>query len=173
MEPSAFDVADPLVDQIADQVDVALSSDELANLRQVLEQLGKAIGPRYSANLTVTLDVFDRERKKAISLLNTGLSTTDDGPPYRTWGDASFQRYLVSGEIQIVPHDHCPKCWELWESKFEHRSCPHCGTTLGQDCKVLLDSDVCPHCEQGKVSMKKPVCDQCGFKVDLNLVAWG
>jgi hypothetical protein len=80
---------------------------------------------------------------------------------------------MVNGEIQVVPHDHGPRCWEQWDFKFENRTCPHCGTTLGQDCKVLLDSDVCPHCDEGSVSMTKPVCDKCGYKVDMNLVAWG
>lgn len=173
MDPSAFNAADPLVDEIAAQIDATLLSDQLEKLRKVLEQLGKAIGPRYSANLNVTLDVFDQEREKAIPLLHTGLSTADDGPPFRTWGDSSPQRYLVDGEIQVVPHDYCPNCWGTWDFKFEHRTCQHCSTTLGQNCKVLLDSDVCPHCEKGSVSMTKPVCDQCGYKVDLDLVAWG
>jgi hypothetical protein len=173
VDPNTFEVADPLVDEVADLVDVALLSEQLAGLRKALDELGKAIGPRYSASLNVTIDIFDRERGKAMPLLNTGLSATDDGPPFRTWGDSSPQRYLVNGEIQVVPHDHCPKCWEQWDFKFENLTCPHCGTTLGQDCKVLLDSDVCPHCDEGSVSMTKPVCDKCGYKLDMNLVAWG
>ena len=173
MDPATFDAADPLVGKIADIVDSALLSDQLANLRKVLEELGKAVGPRCSANLTVIVDVFDPEREKGLPLLNTGLSTTADGPPYRTWQDSTPQRYLVNGEIQTVPHDYCPKCWELWDFKFQHRTCQHCGTTLGQSCKVLLDSDVCPSCEKGSVSMTKPVCDKCGYQVDLSLVAWG
>jgi hypothetical protein len=173
LDPESFDAAAPLVDKIADIVDSALLSDQLANLRQALEKLGKAVGPRYSANLSVIVDVFDREREKAMPLLNTGLSTADDGPPFRTWGDSSPQRYVVEEGIQVVPHDHCPKCWEIWDFKFEHRTCGHCGTTLGQDCKVLLDSDVCPNCEDGSVSMTKPVCDKCGYKVDLSVVTWG
>jgi hypothetical protein len=173
VDPSTFDAADPLVDKIADLVDAALTSDQLADLRKALDDLKKAVGPRYSANLTVILDLFDREREKPLPLLNTGLSTTDDGPPFRTWGDSSPQRYLVEGEIQVVPHDYCPKCWGTWDFKFDNRTCQHCGTTLGENCKVLLDSDVCPHCEKGKVSMTEPECKQCGYEVDLSVVAWG
>ena len=73
MDAATFDAADPLVDKIADIVDSALLSDQLAKLRQVLEELGKAVGPRYSANLSVIVDVFDRENGKAMPLLNTGL----------------------------------------------------------------------------------------------------
>ncbi len=173
MDPEIFDAADPLVEKIAELVDSALVSDKLADLRKLLDELGKAVGPRFSANLTVIVDLYDREREKAMPLLNTGLSTTDNKPPYRTWGDSTPQRYLLNGKIQVVPHDYCPKCWEIWDFKFEHRACQYCGTTLGQDCKILLDSDVCPHCEAGTVAMTNPVCDQCGYQVDLGLVAWG
>ncbi len=173
MDPATFNAADPLVGTIADLVDSALLSEQLVELRKALEALGKAVGPRYSANLTVIVDVFDREREKAMPLLNTGLSTSDGTAPYRTWGDSSPQRYLVNGEIQVVPHDYCPACWGTWDFKFDHRTCEHCGTRLGQNLKVLLDSDVCPHCEQGSVSMTNPICDQCGYKVVLDVVAWG
>ena len=173
VDPVTFNAADPIVDKIADIVDAALDSEQLANLRQALDELGKVVGPRFSANLTVTVDVFDSEREKAIPLLKTGLSTIPNQSPFRTWGDSTAQRYVVNGEIQVVPHDHCPKCWEYWDFKFEYRSCSHCGTTLGQECKVLLDSDVCPHCEKGNVSMTNPVCRKCGYEVDLNIVSWG
>ena len=173
VDPATFEAADPIVDKIADAVDAALLSDQLADLRHLLQDLGKALGQRYSAELNVSIQIFDRELQRAVPLLNTGLSTTDDGPPYRAWGDSTPQRYLVGNEIQVVPHDRCPRCWDEWGFKFENPVCEHCGTTLGQDCKVLLDSDVCPNCERGKVSMTNPTCDQCGTKVDLDFVAWG
>ena len=44
MDPATFAAADPLVDKIAEAIDAALSSDQLANLRQALEDLGKAVG---------------------------------------------------------------------------------------------------------------------------------
>ncbi len=173
MDPKTFDLADALVDQISEAVDAALISKQLANLRRALDELGKVVGPRYSANLTVMVEIFDWDREKALPLLNTGLSTSETGPAFRTWNDSSPQRYLVRGEIQVVPHDHCPKCWEVWDFKVESRTCPHCGTMLGPDCKILLDSDVCPHCEEGKVSMANPICDRCGHEVDLSIAAWG
>jgi hypothetical protein len=173
VDASIFDAADPLVDAAADLVDSALLSDQLAALRKTLEELSKAVGSRYSVNLSVIVDVFDRTREKALPLLNTGLSVVEGGESFRTYGDSTPQRYIVDGEIQVVPHDYCPKCWGPWDFKFQNRTCLSCGTTLGQNCKVLLDSDVCPYCEQGSVSMAKPTCDKCGHKVDLNLVTWG
>jgi hypothetical protein len=36
-----------------------------------------------------------------------------------------------------------------------------------------LDSDLCPFCEMGHVSMQNPICDDCGYEVDLSMVTWG
>jgi hypothetical protein len=58
-------------------------------------------------------------------------------------------------------------------NKFENVTCEHCGTTLGKNCRMLLDTDTCPHCEFGQVSMKNPLCDECGYQVDLKMVTWG
>ena len=104
LDPTTFAAADPIVEKIADAVDAALLSDQLADLRRLLEELSKALGQRYSAELNVSLQIFDREGERGIPLLNTGLSTTDDGPLYRTSGDSTPQRYLVGNEIQVVPH---------------------------------------------------------------------
>ena len=46
-------------------------------------------------------------------------------------------------------------------------------TTLGKNCKLLLDSDECPNCQKGKVTVEKPRCDECGFVVDRLTAAWG
>jgi WD domain, G-beta repeat len=123
--------------------------------------------------LNCAVEVFDQQQERALPLLNTGLSTSEGAEPHRVWGDSTPQRYVVDGQIQVVPHDRCPKCWEAWDFKWEHRKCLHCDTELGKNCKVLLDSDVCPHCEEGKVTATKPRCSTCGFQVDPALVVWG
>jgi hypothetical protein len=79
----------------------------------------------------------------------------------------------VRGEIQVVPHDRCPRCYGVWDFKFKNPACPGCGATLGRDVKVLLDTEVCPPCEGGDVSMTDPACDKCGYRVDPDLVTWG
>jgi hypothetical protein len=116
---------------------------------------------------------FDQEKERSLPLLQTGLSGFGDEEPHIATGDSSPQKYVADGEIQVVPHDRCPRCWEIWDFKFDNRSCRECGATLGENVKVLLDTDVCPNCEEGKVSMATPVCHQCGHEVDLNLVVWG
>ena len=57
--------------------------------------------------------------------------------------------------------------------KFEQSTCPSCSLTLGQNCKVLLDSDWCPHRDEGTIAKDKPVCDKCGLEIDPDFVTWG
>jgi hypothetical protein len=173
MDQTTFQAAEPLLDEIAEIVDHTLNTEELAPLHRALTRLANAIGDRYSIALDVNVQVFDRNSERTLPLLSTGLSASADQEPYRTWGDSSPQRYIVNGQIQVVPHDRCPRCWEVWDFKFNSRSCSHCGLALGEHCKVLLDNDVCPHCEKGKVSLSSPTCDRCGYKVDLGVVTWG
>ena len=44
---------------------------------------------------------------------------------------------------------------------------------MGPEVKLLLDTDVCPFCEEGKVSLTTPLCDKCGQGIDPNVVVWG
>jgi hypothetical protein len=173
MDKSTFEAADPFIDELGGLIDEMLTSNELARMREALTQLGETLGERYSASLSVIVDVYDRDKERCLPLLNTGLSTSDGGEPYRTFGDSSLERYIVDGETQIVPHDRCPKCWNAWDLKWEHHSCPHCDAVLRMNCKILLDTDRCPNCDQSTVSMSKPVCDKCGFQIEPAFVVWG
>jgi hypothetical protein len=173
MNQSAFEAADPVLDEIADLVNQTLTSDQLIELRRTLAKLSKVLGDRYSASLNVVVEVFDREGERCLPLLTTGLASSEGGEPYHTWGDSSSQRYVIDGQIEVVPHDRCPKCWEAWDFKLQNRCCPHCDATLGGNCKILLDSDLCPHCEKGKVSLAQPKCNQCGFEADPADIVWG
>jgi ribosomal protein L37E len=174
MDRSSFESADPIIDQLAELIDQTLSSAQLSAIRQALVQLSKAISPRYSVNLNVIVEVFDPGRgTHALPLLTTGLSTSEGKTPYRTCGDSTVEKYVSEGEIQVVPHDRCPRCYGLWDFKFKNSACSTCGATLGRDVKLLLDTDVCPYCEEGKVSMTNPVCDRCGHRVDPGIVTGG
>ena len=83
------------------------------------------------------------------------------------------QKYFVEGEMCIVPGEFCPNCWGKWGFKFKHNTCPECGYELGKQIKYLLDTDTCPYCQEGKISVDKPTCDECGFEVDNKKVVWG
>jgi Zn-finger nucleic acid-binding protein len=173
MDRSSFEAADPIVERMAEAIDHVLKSPQFEEIRQSLIELSETVGHRYSVNLNVSIDVFDPNRGHPLPILMTGLSTSTGEPPYRTWGDSSPQKYIVEGEMQVVPHDRCPRCHGIWDFKFEHHTCSGCGATLGKDVKVLLDTDACPHCEEGKVSMSSLVCRKCGFQVEPALVVWG
>lgn len=173
MDQADFQIAKPHLKQVAHQLDQILKCPQLQELRKTLEALSHELGDRYSVELSCVIEVCDEERERAIPLLDTGLTMACGCRPYRTRNDCTPHRYIVDGSIQVVPHDRCPACWGEWDFKWEHRQCPQCGVRLGVNCKVLLDSDVCPHCEHGKVTSTNPQCGKCGFVVDPSLATWG
>jgi ribosomal protein L32 len=173
MDRSTFEAADLVVDEIADKLDELLNSDHFALIRVLLARLSEKVGPRYSANLHVSVDVFHAERLNALPLLTLGLSASEGKTPYKTTGDSTPQKYVVDGEIQIAPHDRCPKCYGLWNFKLDHPTCLVCGATMGKEVKLLLDNDVCYFCEEGKVSLTAPECDNCGQQIYPAWVVWG
>ncbi len=173
MDRSTFESADLIVDEIAAKLDELLHSDKFSAVRLALARLSQTVGTRHTVNLNVSVDVFDAERLNALPLLTTGLSTSNGKSPYQTYGDSTPQKYLVDGEIQVVPHDHCPKCYGLWDLKLKNLSCSECGATMGREVKLLLHTDVCPFCEEGKVSLAVPVCSKCGQRIDPGIVVWG
>ncbi len=140
----------------------------LARMMQVVSELPEG----YSISFDIQMNVFDFERESTLALLNTGLNVSRGREPYRHRADCSPQKYLVDGEICMVPSEYCPHCWGIWDFKFMHPVCPECGYELGREVKYLLDNDKCPHCHKGTVTAKKPKCRECGFKVDRKKVAW-
>jgi hypothetical protein len=109
MDPQTFETADHLVDVVADAIDDYFESPEAAKIRGFLVKMAEALGDRFSVEFTCTVHVFDRAKERTLPLLSTGLSTGEDQAPYRTWNDSTPQRYLIDGEIQVVPHDRCPR----------------------------------------------------------------
>jgi Zn-finger nucleic acid-binding protein len=101
------------------------------------------------------------------------LAAVGGEAPYQVWVDSSPHRYVVRGDVVVVPHDHCPQCWGLWDFKELHPECPACGARMGEEVKLLLDTDCCPNCEEGKVTAGEPRCSECGFAVIPGHVVWG
>lgn len=172
MDQNLYDRIDPLVDDIGEQLSKLIESDHFELIRQRLTQLSSEFS-EFSVTLEMNLQVFDSENGHNLPLLQTGLSTFDGEEPYQIWGDATPHRYVVHGDIVIVPHDHCPQCWGEWDFKDRHPECPECGVRIGDQVRLLLDSDRCPHCENGAVSASQPKCRECGFAVNPDHVMWG
>jgi hypothetical protein len=173
MDGELWQQADEQIDQVAERIDEILDSPTFDDVRAALAELQTTLRGRLHVSLTCLLEVSDEQHEVPLPLLSMGISADDDGGVYRTWNDSTPQRYLVDGNIRVVPHDRCPSCWNVWDFKWEDRACRHCPAVLGENCRVLLDSDVCPHCEQGKVSLQHPACDRCGWQVDPRWVVWG
>lgn len=170
MDPKTFDALQPLLDKFAELAEKHFGSEEIHDL---LTRFSNILGKGRIASVTMTVEVNEEEGQRSLPLLTTGLSAFVGKPPFRTWGDSTPQRYVIEDGIQVVPHDRCPKCWEVWDFKMHDPSCPHCGITMGDGCKLLLDTDECPWCQEGRVTVTSPRCDKCGYEVDRKTVVWG
>jgi hypothetical protein len=170
MEADKFAEIDPILDDVAEIVQNQFQSEEL---RKALKTIGDIVGKGRMASLRITLDVFDEKKECALTYLAMGLSSDINGEPFETWDDASPQRYVTKDGIVYVPFDRCPRCWFDWDKKLEDTSCEHCGLSMGDDCKLLLDDDRCPWCGEGRVTALNPYCSKCNVLVDTKHVVWG
>jgi hypothetical protein len=173
MDQSTWEDIDPQLDEIADEIERILASDDAKKLRELLATLSQTVVEDVSVDLNCMVSIFDRDREKSLSLVNVGLGVSESGEVYPTSGDSSAHRYVVDGEIEVVPNDICPKCYHDWGFKFENPKCAYCDAELGVNCWALLDSDVCPNCDDGEISASNPKCKSCGYAVDPKFVKWG
>jgi hypothetical protein len=173
MKEDEFKSLDPLADLVNEACEKWLDSDKLSGLKEAMCKVSASLPATYSISVVVELRVYDEGREQVVNLLSTGLSTSSGGAPYRTTGDSTVHRYVVDGDICELPHDYCPHCWGPWDFKLLHPTCRNCGYSLGEEVKLLLDTDVCPHCEDGIVSATNLTCRKCGFALDPSFVLWG
>jgi len=173
MKDSEFKLLDPLAGSINDTFDELHKAGAFEHILQELKKAVDQLPDTYSVCFDIRMNVFDTKREKGLSLLNTGFNAHKGDDPYRHYGDASAQRYLVDGEMCMVPEDYCPHCWGDWGFKFKNTSCAECGYELGKEVKYLLDDDLCPYCQNGKLTIDNPTCDKCGYMIDKDKVVWG
>jgi len=180
MKDNLWRQLDPLADQADEEVESFLASPQANELKAILKKAAATLPDGYSVSLDMRMNVFDPERSDVLPLLTTGLGAFGQGEPYVAHGDSTPCRYAVDGDICEVPHDRCPHCWANWDFKIGHpvaadgvRPCPSCGYELGKEVKLMLDSDKCPHCSEGELSMDDPTCSKCGLMIDSSFIAWG
>ena len=92
-------------------------------LREMLVRFTGSLPSELSANLSCSVTVCDSEREACLSFVNMGLGVSAAGEVFPTSGDSTAHRYVVNGQIEVVPNDVCPKCYGEWDFKFEN---PHC-----------------------------------------------
>lgn len=117
--------------------------------------------------------VHETGEKSPLPFYEMGVMTDEDNQCVNYKGGSTLETYIIDEQMMKIPHDRCPSCWEVWAFKFKERQCPHCSVTLGKEVKILIDNDVCPWCEKGKVSLTHPTCDECGFEIDESDIIWG
>lgn len=173
MKNTEFKILDSLADAVNDKIDSLKKAGEFDELLKKLEETSGQLPEDFSVSFDIQLNVCDGNREKMVPILRTGFNTCQGQETYRHYGDTVQQKYLVDGEMCIIPDDYCPNCWGEWDFKFKHSTCSGCGYKLGGQVKYLLDDDVCPWCQEGKVSIDNPICDKCEQQVDDDLVVWG
>ena len=173
MEPEQFEKLDRLSDEAYDKFKEWYGKGFFKDLEEKLGQIGSFLKENYSVSLNLELDIFDSEREKTLTLMKTGIACIGGEKPYRADSGSTVHTYLVDGKIRKIPHDYCPSCWGEWDFKLRYPACPECGMELGKDVQLLLDTDVCPNCEKGKVSRSHPKCSECGYLVNTDMIHWG
>lgn len=170
MEKATFQGLVPILNRLNGWLQKHLGSPEIHGLLQEMAETG---GKDRVFSIVVEVDVSEEGKEDALPLLNFGLSQKAGREPYSTSLEGATHQYVVDGCVYKVPEDRCPRCWDIWDFKQIYPSCNTCGLVMGKECKMLIDSDSCPWCEQGKVTLGHPRCTLCGFKVDGSMVIWG
>lgn len=174
MDVKTFEKLDRLGEDTNAKFEELYKQGAFKDLEKHMDKICMEIGKNLSVNISFELSVFDSSRQKEMSLDKCGISCFGGEKPYQVPGEGSTPHtYIVKGQMRKVPHDYCPECWGEWDFKMKHTTCPACGLDLGKDVKILLDTSVCPNCEDGKVTAANPKCDKCGCVVDARYIHWG
>ena len=118
MDQNTWNAIDPQLDEIAEELGRILSSSEAKRLREMLVRFTGSLPSELSANLSCSVTVCDSEKEACLSLVNMGLGVSASrrlgvsaaGEVFPTSGDSTVHRYVVNGQIEVVPNDVCPKC---------------------------------------------------------------
>ncbi|WP_010588361.1 hypothetical protein [Schlesneria paludicola] len=173
MDQRTWEQVEPQLAEMASELERLLASPDATKLRDMLAKVSRTMPRHHSASLNCALEIFDSQREKSFPVLTIGMGVSELGEVFSTLGESGSHRYIVNGEIEVVPQDRCPKCLDEWGFKWICHQCPHCDAQLGVNCWMLLDSDRCPNCEDGTVSADDPHCHQCGVFIDPKFVRWG
>jgi ribosomal protein L32 len=173
MDSEQFDKVDKLADDVYEKFDDLYKQGVLADLESKMKEICVHLKKEYSVSINFDLEVFSDKKEQTITLIKRGMACFKGDSPYLATSGSTAHRYIVDGQIVKLPHDYCPNCWGEWDFKLLHNTCPYCDYSIGKEIKLLLDTDVCPNCEDGKVSLSNPQCQKCGVKLESGMVSWG
>jgi len=173
MDAEQFDSIEKLADNVYDKFDELYKKGIFAEIEAKMKDVCASLKEEYSISVNFDVEVFNSEKEQSITLTKRGIACFGGQAPYLASSGSTAHRYVVNGQIVKLPHDYCPHCWGEWDFKLLHTTCPSCDFMMGKEIKLLLDTDVCPNCEEGKVSHSNPQCTKCGVMLDGNVVNWG
>lgn len=173
MEVDQFDRIENLSDDVYDKFEELHKKGVFADIESKLKEICSSLKEEYSISVNLAVEVFNAEKEKSMILLGRGIECSGGHEPHLATSGSTSHRYVVNGHIVKLPHDYCPNCWGEWDFKLLNLTCPLCDYTMGKEVKLLLDTDVCPGCEKGKVSRSNPQCERCGIALDSGMVNWG
>jgi len=113
MDKETFETIDPILGGVAEVANELLESAATEKLRSLLIELNNTLGSRYLVSLHLNVTVFDAEKERCLPVLQSGFTGFDRDKPYQAVSGSSPQRYIVDGEMLVVPHDRCPRCWKV------------------------------------------------------------
>jgi len=173
MDTDQFDRIHKLADDVYEKFDDLYKQGVLSDLEAKMKEICSSLKEEYSVSINFDMGVFSSEKEQLISLTKRGITCFGGGEPYLFSSGSTIHRYIVDGQIVKLPHDYCPNCWGEWDFKLLNNTYPSCDYIMGKEIKLLLDTDVCPNCEDGKVSLSNPQCPKCGVKLESSMVSWG
>ena len=173
MNQENFQELDTIASIMSEKFQNLRESGALKEIEDGITELAQKLQERYSISLLLTLSIFDSERDNEIKIHETGINCFGKDSPHSVDGGDSYQRFVVTGNIVELPNGYCPSCWGEWDFKLFNPECPHCKIKLGVEVKLLLDTNECPHCCKGVISMNNPQCTHCDFVALPEIVSWG
>lgn len=173
MDVQTYDLTHELADLLFTELQRLYGEQRLTKVEDKLKEISANLPKGYSLTVNFSVEVFDENRDKSLKTTDGGITCMDGDRPYLSTSESSAAKYIVDGELMKVPHDHCPNCWSRWSFKSRIRECRECGYRMGKEIKLLLDTNVCPHCENSPISVHNPQCEKCGYVADQNIVSWG
>ena len=147
MQAKEFDKLDELADMVNKKIHKLYEDGEFLEITKKIKEVTKVIEEAYSITVDFQVNAFDSKKEKSVRALTIGISSSGDQDPFLAYGDSTSERYLVNGNIKKVPHDFCPE-YDI---------------VMGEDVKILLDTDSRPNCAEGNVTLSKQKCDECGL----------